>query len=84
MTGPPPRHAPRASVPRAEQMDVGGGAHRAGVQPHVRLHVGLGLGLDGQLGLQDLLHWHVLVGAAAGLHLALAPVLAPLPLLLHG
>lgn len=60
------------------------GAHRVGVQPHVRVHVCLGLGLDSQLRLQDLLHWHVLVGAAGGLHLVLVPVLAPLPFLLHG
>lgn len=58
-------------------------AHRVGVQPHVRIHVRLGLGLNGQLRLQNLLHWHVLVGTAGGLHLVFIPVLAPLPLLLH-
>lgn len=60
-----------------------GGTHRVWVQPHVCVHVRLGLGLDSQLCLQNLLHRHVLVGTARGLHLVLVPVLAPLPFLLH-
>ena len=89
--GPGRQHGPRQMGPLAHNAHQGpavpvgrGGAHRVGVQPHVRVHVRLGLGLDGQLRLQNLLHRHVLVGTAGGLHLVLVPVLAPLPLLLHG
>lgn len=79
--GPPARALPRPRRPQGSPR--GRRTHRAGVQPHVGLHVRLGLGLDCLLGLQDLLHGHVLVGAARGLGLGLAAVLAPLPLLLH-
>lgn len=82
--GPPTQqHALGPLPPRGGHEDRGD-THRIGVQPHVRVHVCLSLGLHSQLRLQNLLHWHVLVGAARGLHLILVPVLAPLPLLLHG
>lgn len=84
MMGSPSRVPSQGPRPQSRADRRGQGTHRAGVQPHAGLHVGLSLGLNGQLGLQDLLHGHVLVGAAGRLHLTLAPVLAALPLLLHG
>lgn len=57
--------------------------HRVGRHAEVGLDVGLRLGLHRLLRLQDLLHGHVLVGAAGGLHLVLVPVLGSLALLLN-
>lgn len=58
--------------------------HRIGRNAQVGLDVRLGLGLDSEFGLQDLLHGHVLVGAAARLHFVLISLLGSLALLLDG
>lgn len=57
--------------------------HRIGRHAEVGLDVGLRLGLHRLLRLQDLLHGHVLVGAAGGLNLVLVLVLGSLALLLN-
>lgn len=57
--------------------------HRVGRHAEVGLDVGLCFGLHRLLRLQDLLHWHVLVSAAGGLHLVLVLVLGSLALLLN-
>lgn len=59
-------------------------AHRVGWSAEVGLDVGLCFGFHRLLGFQDLLHGHVLVGAAGGLHLVLVFVLGSLALLLNG
>ena len=58
--------------------------HRVGRHAEVGLDVGLGFGFHRLLGLQDLLHGHVLVGAAGRLHLVLISLLGSLALLLNG
>lgn len=58
--------------------------HRVGRHTEVGLNVGLGFGLHRLLCLQNLLHGHVLVGAAGGLHLILIFLLGSLALLLNG
>ena len=54
-----------------------------GLVPYLRINVGFNLGLHCQLSLQDLFDGHVAVGAGCALHLPIALLLDPLPLLLH-
>lgn len=64
--------------------DRGAGPGQAYRALHAEVPVGLGLWLHGELGLQDPLHWHVLLAAARTVGLALGPLPAPLSLFLNG
>lgn len=47
------------------------------------LHVSFSLGFHCKLSVQNLLHWHFLIKAAAGLHLIITLFSTPLSLFLH-